>query len=190
MRIISGSLRGTKLYTLDGLNTRPTLDRVKESLFNIINNKLENAIVLDLFAGSGALSLEALSRGARTAHICDYSKEAMNIIKKNIDKTRMTQKTNIYNYTYEKTLQKLKEDKIKFDIIFLDPPYESKYAEDASKKIIEYNLLNEDGIIIIETDNKDKVIQSIDKLLIEIYDIRKYGRVSLLFLKRKGFLEN
>ena len=87
MRIISGTSRGTKLYTLEGNNTRPTLDRVKEPLFSIIQNKIKDSIILDLFSGSGALALEALSRGAKKAILCDNSFKAIEVIKKNIEKT-------------------------------------------------------------------------------------------------------
>ena len=89
MRIISGKARGTKLYTLEGLTTRPTLDRVKESIFNIIQSKIQDSTVLDLFAGSGAIGLEMVSRGASKAILCDKSKDAMEIIEKNIEKTHM-----------------------------------------------------------------------------------------------------
>ena len=87
MRIISGKARGTKLYTVDGENTRPTLDRVKESLFNMIQSKINDCIFLDLFSGSGAIGLEAASRGAKKVILCDNSKEAIQIIKRNIEKT-------------------------------------------------------------------------------------------------------
>ena len=90
MRIIAGEKRGTKLYTLEGSNTRPTLDRVKESLFNIIQSEIRNGIFLDLFAGSGAIGLEAVSRGAKKAILCDNNKQAIQIIKKNIEKTRFS----------------------------------------------------------------------------------------------------
>ena len=97
MRIISGKAKGTKLYTLEGNNTRPTLDRVKESIFNIIQNEIEEAKVLDLFSGSGAIGLEFLSRGAKEAVICDKSKDAIEIIKKNIEKTQTkTEKIFLY----------------------------------------------------------------------------------------------
>ncbi len=89
MRIIAGEKRGTKLYTLEGLNTRPTLDRVKESLFNIIQSEIRDGIFLDIFAGSGAIGLEAVSRGAKKAILCDNNKQAIQIIKKNIEKTRV-----------------------------------------------------------------------------------------------------
>lgn len=186
MRIVSGSMRGTKLFTLEGLNTRPTLDRVKEALFNIIQFELQDAIVLDLFAGSGSLSLEALSRGAKKSILCDQSNQAIGIIKKNIEKTKTEDKTMILHMHYDKALEKLKNEKQKVDIVFLDPPYDSDFAEDAAKKIIQFDLLEKQGIIIIETDQQDKVISGTDDEILEIYDIRKYGRVSLLFLKRKG----
>ena len=186
MRIISGSMRGTKLFTLEGLNTRPTLDRVKEALFNILNFELQDAVVLDLFAGSGALSLEALSRGAEKAILCDNSRQAIEVIKKNIQKTKTENKTEVFKLDYEKALEQIKNLNIKANIVFLDPPYESDFAEDAAEKIIQLDLLENNGIIIIETDRKEKIIENTNEQLLEIYDIRKYGRVDLIILKRKG----
>ena len=182
MRVISGLARGTKLDSLEGLTTRPTLDRVKESMFNIIQNKIEDACVLDLFSGSGALAIEALSRGAKKAYLCDKSKDAVNIIKKNIERTHFNDSASIINKDYLKCLEELKDKK--FDIIFLDPPYESNFAEIALKIIIKKDLLGQDGIVIFETDKND--IKNIEELDINIYDLRKYGRVKLLFLNRKG----
>ena len=184
MRIISGSMRGTKLFTLDGENTRPTLDRVKEALFSKINEKLYNATVLDLFSGSGALGLEAISRGAKKAIVCDSSREAVKIINQNITKTRTETQINVLNCDYKKALQSIKNDNIKFDIIFLDPPYKTNFAEDSVKQIISFNLLQDNGIIIIETDNIDKVIRNLDSNIVNIYDSKKYGRVYLLFLNK------
>ena len=181
MRIISGKARGTKLFTLDGLNTRPTLDRVKEPLFSIIQEYVLDSDVLDLFAGSGALGLEALSRGAKSAILCDNSKEAVDIIYKNITKTKLN--AEVINNDFVKTLKRL--DGRQFDIIFLDPPYETNYLEEAINKILELNLLKENGLIIAETDNQEKV-EKIKKLDITISDIRKYVIVILIFLNRKG----
>ena len=184
MRIISGKHRGTKLYTLEGLDTRPTLDRVKEPLFSIINFDLPDASVLDLFAGSGALGLEAISRGASKAVLCDKSKKAIDIINKNIEKTKVESKAQVINKDYLAALESLKGQK--FDIVFLDPPYETDFTEKAIEKIAEYGLLKQDGKIIIETDRKEKLVQNIEKLgLFDIYDERKYGRVSLIFLRLK-----
>ena len=183
MRIISGTMRGTKLFTLEGENTRPTLDRVKEALFSKINYDLQDAVVLDLFAGSGALSL---SRGAKQAVLCDSSRDAIKIIKQNIEKTRTNDKTLLLTCDYKKALDELKNRKMKFDIVFLDPPYLTDFAEVAAKMIIENEMLNEDGLIVLETDNEKKVIDNLDTNILEIKDIKKYGRVFLLFLNRKG----
>ena len=126
MRIISGTARGTKLYTLEGLTTRPTLDRVKEALFNIIQNEIPDSIFLDLFSGSGAIGLEAASRGAKKVILCDKSKEAIQIIKKNVEKTHLKEKIELYNTDYEDLIiNKLAEN---VDIVYIDPPYQSNFA--------------------------------------------------------------
>lgn len=184
MRIISGSLRGSKLFTLEGENTRPTLDRVKEALFSKINYDLPDKVILDLFSGSGALALEALSRGAKKAYLCDSSRDAIKIIKQNIEKTRTNEKTFLLNCDYKKALEKFKEEKIKFDIVFLNPPYKTDFAEQAVKIILQNNLLNEEATIILETDDEEKVINNLDTRIIKIKDIKKYGRVYLLFLNQ------
>lgn len=182
MRIISGTARGTNLYTLDGIETRPTLDRIKESLFNIINMDLHDAYVLDLFSGSGAIGLEAASRGAKKVFLCDKSKEAIKVINKNVEKTRLGEKCVIINGDYKECINKIKE---KLDIIFLDPPYNTNYASESVKLIKENDILNEDGQIIIETDEEERILEELRKLQIEVFSIRKYGRVKLIFI-RKG----
>lgn len=187
MRIIAGKNKGTKLYTLEGDDiTRPTLDRVKEALFNIIMPKLNGSIILDLFAGSGALGIEALSRGANKVVFCDNSPKAVNIIKNNVSKTRNEEKSQIIHKDYKKCLDYLSEKKIKFNIIFLDPPYKTNYIDESINIILEKNLLDEDGTIIIETDEKDRIIKQLEDKKVNIYDIRKYGRVNIIFLERKG----
>ena len=187
MRIIGGKMRGTKLQTLEGFDTtRPTLDRVKESLFNIISMKLIDSQVLDLFSGSGALGIESISRGASKAYLCDISPKAINVIKQNVEKTRCKDSVIILNKKHIQALEFLKQSNKKFDIVFLDPPYETELAEESTKYIIDNNLLEDEGIIIIETDNEDKLINGLNVKEIDIYDTRRYGRVSLIFLKRKG----
>ena len=183
MRIISGLARGTKLYTLEGENTRPTLDRVKEPLFSIIQNYIKDANVLDLFAGSGALGLEALSRGAKKAILCDKSYEAIDIIKKNINKTHFEEKTKVMCMDYKKCLLTINE---KFDLIFIDPPYKIDIAVNSVEIIINNNLLSQDGIIVIETDEEERDTQKLENLSnIEIINLRNYGRVKLIFLQIK-----
>ena len=186
MRIISGKHRGTKLYTLEGEATRPTLDRVKEPLFSILNFDLPKAVVLDLFAGSGALGLEAISRGADEVVLCDNSTKAIHIIEQNVDKLQERLKSRILQRDFQVALAVLKQEGKKFDIVFLDPPYKTEFAVQASRLIAQYDLLKEDGIIVIETDQKEDVKTSIRALnIFEIYDERKYGRVKLIFMKQK-----
>lgn len=185
MRIISGTAKGTKLYTLDGQLTRPTLDRVKESLFNIIQNEIPNSIFLDLFSGSGAIGLEAASRGARKVILCDKSRDAIKIINKNIEKTHLKEKIELYNLDYETLLNtKIKE---KVNIIYIDPPYNSDFAIKSVEILINKKIVNENSNMIIETDNEEKILEELEKKQVEITDKRKYGRATLIFFKiRKG----
>lgn len=182
MRVISGLARGTQLYTLDGLETRPTLDRVKESLFSMIQIKIPDSNILDLFSGSGALGIESLSRGGKKAVLCDKSRHAISIIQKNIEKTKLQDKVEVLNKDYQKCLELLKQRKEEFDIIFIDPPYQLNIAVKAVEKILEYHLLAKDGIIILETDEEQRELEQLESLEINIYDRRKYGRVKLIFL--------
>lgn len=181
MRIISGKARGTKLYTLAGTATRPTLDRVKESLFNIIQNDIEDSTVLDLFSGSGAIGLEFLSRGAKRAVLCDSSKDAIKIIKQNVQKTHFEEKVEVYNMEFTKLVERLQNQK--FDIIYIDPPYATDFIKISLEKIIEYELVNENTKIIVETDDETRILNQIEKMDVEITDKRKYGRATIIFLK-------
>ena len=183
MRIISGTARGTKLYTLEGLNTRPTLDRVRESLFNIIQNEVKESIFLDLFSGSGAVGLEAASRGAKEVIICDKSKEAVQIINKNIEKTHLKDKIKLYNTDFISLLKNKITEKL--DIIYIDPTYDSDFIFLSLKEILERKLIDENSLVIVETDQKGRILKQIENLKIEITDERKYGRANIIFLKLK-----
>lgn len=184
MRVISGKSRGSKLFSLDGENTRPTLDRVKESLFNILKDKTEDSVVLDLFSGSGALGIECLSRGARKVIFSDNSLDAIGIINKNLKKTRLEENALILNDDFRTVLESVKNEK--FDLIFLDPPYKTDYAEKSLKIIVKENILQENGIVILETDRREEILKNIENIDINILDIRKYGRVTLIFLNGRG----
>ena len=184
MRIISGKARGTKLYTLEGRNTRPTLDRVKESLFNIIQSDIQGKSFLDIFAGSGAIGLEAASRGASKVVLCDKSKEACAIIKANIEKTHANKETKLFNMNFDEVIKLQKNEK--FNLIYIDPPYERiDILKETIELILDYEIIDDDHIIIVETDNQEEVLKKISNLDINIIDKRKYGRVSLIFLVKK-----
>lgn len=194
MRVISGKARGTKISTIESSKTRPTLDRVKESLFNIIQSNIKNTIVLDLFAGSGALGIEALSRGAKKAIFCDNNYESIKIIRENLEKTKLIDDAIIISKDYTDCLNHLSNKNEQFDIVFLDPPYKLDIAINALKLIINKNLLKDNGLIIIETDEKERELEEIQKLLndndkenlenkIIVKDLRKYGRANLIFIK-------
>lgn len=157
MRVITGSARGAKLQTLDGIATRPTSDRVKEAIFNIIQFDIEGRRVLDLFAGSGQLAIEALSRGAAYAALVDQSAEAVKVIKGNLKKAKFDQKASVYQSDYLRFLATTREQ---FDIIFLDPPYAEKFLENALRKISEIDILTEGGIIVCER-SKEKQLPAV-----------------------------
>jgi len=148
MRIISGKYKGKKIDGYDIEGTRPTQDRIKESLFAIIQNDLRDATVLDLFAGSGNLGIEALSNGAESAYFVDINSKCVECLNKNLKSINET--TKVLNLDYKKALEYFKENRITFDIIFLDPPYNLECLDYILNKISEYNLLNDEGLIICE----------------------------------------
>lgn len=157
MRIISGKYGSRKLKTLTGNNTRPTEDRVREAVFGRTGPYFDGGIILDLFAGSGAVSLEAISRGFDFAYLCDISKDAIKVIYENIDALGVREQTKVFNSNYRSVLTKLTAQELKFDMIYLDPPFHHGTEKEALKIIFENDLLKDDGIIIVETDKKDDV---------------------------------
>lgn len=185
MRVISGSARGTKLSSIESSSTRPTLDRVKESLFNIIQNDIQDSVVLDLFAGSGAIGIEFISRGAKKAYFCEYSHEATLFLKKNLEKTKFINKSEVFECDYNIALKALSSQMLKFDFIYIDAPYRDDIAAKAVAKVMEFDLLNQDGTIIVETDEKDRNIKELEQIQVTVNDLRKYGRAWLIFLNRK-----
>ena len=172
MRVISGKYRGKKIEGYDINGTRPTMDRVKESLFAIIQNKIIDSICLDLFAGSGALGIEALSCGARECDFVDNNPLTIKALKKNLNNI---ENANIFNMDYQKYLNGTQKQ---FDIIFLDPPYSLNLITEAIKKIIENNLLKEEGLIICEYET-EKIITSL-----KIIKEKKYGSKNIMILKK------
>ena len=170
MRIISGERRGHKLHEFCGDNIRPTTDRVKESVFNLIQNYIQDSVVLDLFCGSGALSLEALSRGAERAVCVDIDKNSVGVIKRNVSELGYDRKCTVLNRDFNDYINNTSES---FDIIFLDPPYNKGFIEPVLKSIAEKKLLKSDGIIVLESDGCDFHEETAG---LSILKQRKYGR--------------
>lgn len=173
MRIITGSARGVGLLTLPGEATRPTAERTKEAVFSMIQFDIEGRKVLDLFAGSGQLALEALSRGAVSAVLCDKSKEAINIIKKNAEKTRLSDKCRIISSDAQTLLGRLGEDR--FDIVFLDPPYALKTIPSVLTLLLGNKRLKPTSIIVCETADASDVFGA-DDCLRDKFNIKKQSR--------------
>jgi len=176
MRIISGTARGRNIEAPEGRSTRPTLDRIKESLFGILQMDVPNARALDLFSGSGNLGLEALSRGAREVVFNDSQAECVRLIQKNAEKLGFLDRAVIMQRDYAACLAFL-SGKPPFDLIFLDPPYHRNLAAPAAEQIFALGLLAKDGRLIIERDAKDDTVYP-GKLL----SVRKYGDTELVFL--------
>lgn len=147
MRVITGSARGVTLKTPDGLQTRPTTDRVKEALFSIINFDIPGSRVLDLFGGTGQLGIEALSRGAKSAVFVDAGEPACRLIRENLKRTKLEDQGKVVRSDYLTYLNRCREQ---FDIIFLDPPYAEVFLENSLKRIAEIDILQSNGIIVTE----------------------------------------
>lgn len=147
MRVISGIAKGVNLKTPDGLLTRPTTDRIKEAMFSIIQFDIPATKVLDLFGGTGQLGIEALSRGACEAVFVDSSDVACRLIRENLQRTKLSDKSKVIRSDYQTFLNSTKE---KFDIIFLDPPYSEIFLENSLKLITEIDILQSNGIIVTE----------------------------------------
>jgi len=177
MRIITGTARGIRLETLDGETTRPTIERIKEAVFSMIQFDIEGRRVLDLFAGSGQLGLEALSRGALKAVFVDNDREAAEIVKCNAQKTKLYEKCVILNTDYQQYIKNSK-GKEKFDIIFLDPPYQTDMLDKALNRIAECDILHDNGIIICESDRTEPLSSE----GMELVKHARYGKVYITIL--------
>lgn len=181
MRVISGKYKGLKLQGFNNKGTRPTMDRVKESLFSIIQNKLKGSIVLDLFAGSGSLGIEALSNGSAICYFVELNKKMFSILKNNLLNLKIEEEYHLLNKDYLVALKHFHKKNIKFDLIFLDPPYDKHLINKTLEKIVEYDLLLEEGLVICEYA---KEIINNDKF--EIIKDKKYGSKKISILRKRN----
>ena len=183
MKVISGKLKGRVIdgYNIEG--TRPTMDRVKESIFSMIQDKVFGSIVLDLFSGSGTYGIEAISNYATKVYFNDYNKECIKVIKKNLDKFNVLNQSIVYNLDYKKCLNVLKNDKVKLDLVFLDPPYKLHVINDILEYLTNNNLLNQDAVVVCEFESES--VKDNYKNIYKIKD-RRYGTKKVYIYKLKG----
>lgn len=181
MRIVAGEFRSRKLNTLEGNNTRPTQDKIKEAMFSAIGNVVYDAKVLDLFAGCGNIGLEALSRGAKEAYFCDYNRSAIQIIHSNIKLLKVEDSCKVHLQSYEVMLQTYKDEQ--FNFIFIDPPYANKVIEECLLYIDTNGMLEEDGVLVVETHKEDNFGEQYGHLY--KWKEKTYGITRLTYYKKE-----
>ena len=179
MKIITGLAKGMNLETLDGDATRPTSQRVKEAIFSMIQFDIEGSCVLDLFAGSGQLGLEALSRGAKRATFSDSSREATDIVIKNAKKARLFDKCRISTCTYDQMIKGI-SGKEQYDIIFIDPPYKNNCVGDVLEKLVSGNVIANNAFVICESGNEN-IFDGHDDIK-EKFVIQKQAKYSISYV--------
>lgn len=181
MRIISGKAKGNILISPSGLTTRPTADKVKEAIFNMIQTRIYDATIIDLFSGSGNLGIEALSRDAKKAYFVDNNKNSIQVINQNLKKTNLIDTATVIQMDVIASIEKMSLSGVRADIIFLDPPYLKGFVDVVLEAIFSFKLLDSDGIIVVEHDKSDEVSNVIHNL--ENYRIKYYGNTAISFYR-------
>lgn len=179
MRVISGSARGLKLKAPEGMNTRPTLDRIKESLFNIIAADMYDCRFLDLFSGSGAMGIECLSRGGQNAVFVDNNKESIDVIKQNINGAKVSDRAEVMSCDVTSAISKLAQRGKTFDVIFMDPPYDKGLVELSLQAIVKNNILSKDGYIIAEQSTEEEIPEIAS---LKVTRVKEYRITRMTFL--------
>jgi 16S rRNA (guanine(966)-N(2))-methyltransferase RsmD len=185
MRVIAGEVKGRKLFSLPGV--RPTAESTRESLFNILGKEISSAKVLDLFAGTGALGIEALSRGAKEAVFVDNNRLSEKAVKRNIANLGFENRATIYRLEVDKALKLFSRKGYKFDIIFIDPPYESSMATRTLIEISDSNTLSDGGLIVVEHYRKDVLPQAPGRLKMKRKEV--YGDTAISFYAKVNVQE-
>lgn len=179
MRVISGKLKGR---TIEGFNiqgTRPTMDRVKESIFSMIQFYIPNSTVLDLFSGSGNYGIECISNGSSMVYFNDYNKKCTDVINDNLVKMNVLDYGKLTTMDYKKALDYYKNNNIKFDLVFLDPPYKKHIINEILDYLLNNNLLNNNGLVICEFMEKEEYLNN----KLELFKEKKYGEKYVLIYK-------
>ena len=180
LRIIGGSLKGRKLCSVRGMKVRPTADRLRESIFNILSFRVQEAIVLDLFAGTGALGIEAISRGAEFAVFIDHSPAAVSVIARNTRLCKLDPQTKIMKWNIRNNLNCIQSHRPAFTLVFMDPPYNRELLRPALFNLQRSNALQENASLVIEHDAVEPFPE--DLAAFELRDQRKYGKTLVSFL--------
>ncbi len=184
LRIIGGGLKGKKLYTMPGTLIRPTADRLRESIFNILSCLVKDAVVLDLFAGTGALGIEALSRGAKFAVFIDENKAALSVVERNIQACAVDNRSQLIRWNIIKNLNCIKAVDSKFNLVFMDPPYNNGLIKPSLINLHDSESLEKEACIIVEHTPFEPVIGACKQF--ELTDQRKYGKKLISFMKNSG----
>ncbi len=182
MRVVSGKARGLKLKSIESDSTRPTKDMVKEALFSMLLSYVDDATVLDLFSGSGAIGIEALSRGASKCYFNDNNKECIDVINENLEKAKFSDLAEVFHLDYLDMLKEVRN--VSFDIIYVDPPYNKGLGKKAIETISSYDLLKKNGVLVFETDTYEETPEMIGNYI--KFKSKKYGRNIISFYKLKG----
>ena len=183
MRVIAGEFKGRKLTGLNGMQIRPTSDRIREALFNILAQKINNAVVLDLFAGTGAFGIEALSRGAAKSYFIDKSIESVQIINQNIELCNIKEIAEVFEHDVCTALVPKILFEQKFDIIFMDPPYNKEFIPGILENIDLLSIMHDKSTIIVEHSLKENNLEKVSGL--DLYDKRIYGKTLISFFRKK-----
>ncbi len=179
MRVTGGKLRGIPIKAPGGKRTRPTSDKIRQALFNVLGDSVAGARTLDLFAGSGALAIEALSRGAESAIFVEKDTSAVRVMRANIEKMRLSEKARVLRSDFRSALARLSREGERFDIIFIDPPYEGDLLADVRAALRENNVTTKDTIIVVEHFAKTTPPETISGL--PLNNTRAYGQTSLSY---------
>ena len=173
MRVIAGKARHIQLKTIDGMDTRPTTDRIKETLFNMINNDIYDANFLDLYSGSGAIGIEALSRGAKKATLVEMNRDAVCCIKDNLNKTKLSDNAIVYQCDVLDAIKRLDNAGEPFDIIFMDPPYNNQYEKKVLEALKDTKLVDQYTMIIVEASLETE-FDYLEELGYKVYKRKEY----------------
>ena len=188
VRVISGTAKGRPLKAVPGMGTRPTTDKVKEAVFSMIGPYFDGGIVLDLFAGTGGLGIEALSRGMDKAIFIDMDKKSIDIIIDNLKATRLYEQAEVYRNEAERALKVLAKREVKFDLVFVDPPYRIKHVEVLLELMQSYDLLNDRAIVVVEHESSHRYAPKVGRFIEQRH--ATYGETAIAVYRQTDAIED